>query len=1259
MKRVFTNVMGKKFCGAIVLLVLFFVAGESLAQGNFESNASGNWTVVGTWTLVSGSDGDGIPDANDNVVIRNTHTVTVSNGGVGPTVHECNNITINNGGILRTNSGTAVRTLRVSGSLTISAGGTLTVVSSGGTVTHFIEIAGDFTNNGGTFSPLVGNDVVQVIFNGTGAQAINGTSVTQTFNNVIVNKSIGTTLTVSGSTTTLNAVNFEQTSGNFTAPATTDFSGNITLTSGNYNAGVNTSIGGNFTNNGVSFISGAGTVSFDGITQEINGSSVTTFNNLTTIGSTILTTGVATIIGGDLSIGDGTTFSLSGFDLTVNGTTTIGAGASGVLSITSSTGTKIFEGLVTISTNGFWNNAANESVTFRGGITNNGLFTTGSALQTFDTNNQALTGSFIIPSIGVNGIILTNNGSVEISNNLSGTGNFFQAVGATLNLRGATTIASLTASSAGNSVEYSGNDQDVFGTTYADLVLNQSAGEASLGSDVVVEETLTLTSRNFNLAGYHLEFGALATAIAGGPFSSSKMIIATGGSEVRKSFNSAGSFTFPIGDNTGLLEYSPIQLTSSGASTIGVSIVDAKHPNNSSATNFLSRYWNIVSSSPVTVDVIATYLNTDITGSEGLISTAQLDGTFNRDSNPWVKSTVLDAGNNEAEFVGAVLTTAQTSAFTGILSTNPVAAINTGAGVTICEGDVQALLASVSSGGDAPFTYSWSPATALSATNIANPSANPVADVIYTVTVTDANGIEDTEITTITVNPRPVAPVVTFTTNTYCVGATITPPTTAGSGLQWWSDATLLTLLPTVDPENPIDTELGFSTIAAGTTTVYVTETVLGCRGPATAITLTVRANPIADAGAASIDVCEGDAVALGGSPTATAGAGSYTYSWSPATGLNNATIANPTLTASSAGNVVYTVTVTDANTCQSTDNITVNTLALPAAPAVTFTPSTYCTGATLTAPTTAGTALQWWSDVTLTSPLVTVSPTNPTGAELGFSTASAGITTVFVTQTVNGCRSVATPVTLNVISGITASLVSNDGDNIICDGTTVLFTATPIGAASYDFILNGNFGTPIQSGVSNTFSTNTLNDGDELEVVVTGGGGCTDVSNGIISTVIPTATVNAVANQVLCNGDNSTLVTFTGSNSTSYTWTNDNTSIGLAASGTGNINSFVSTNTGISPLVATITVTANNGLCVGTSQVFTVTVNPTPALSSSLTPAAICSGDTFSYTPASVTVGATFSWSRAVVVGITEAAGTGTNDPNETLTNTTSLPIN
>ncbi|MGL2966454.1 GEVED domain-containing protein [Flavobacterium sp. XGLA_31] len=70
-------------------------------------------------------------------------------------------------------------------------------------------------------------------------------------------------------------------------------------------------------------------------------------------------------------------------------------------------------------------------------------------------------------------------------------------------------------------------------------------------------------------------------------------------------------------------------------------------------------------------------------------------------------------------------------------------------GITICDGGAGAAL--LATGGT---SYSWSPATGLSAANVANPTANPTATTTYTVTGTDANGCQNTATATVTVNNR-------------------------------------------------------------------------------------------------------------------------------------------------------------------------------------------------------------------------------------------------------------------------------------------------------------------------------------------------------------------------------------------------------------------------------------------------------------------------------------------------------------------------
>src|SRR6185436_7112000 len=118
---------------------------------------------------------------------------------------------------------------------------------------------------------------------GTGVQAIKGTALSQTFYNVTIAKTAGTSLNVSGSTTTLTVQDFTQTTGDFTAPAILNINGNRLLTTGVFNAGVTINIACNWTSNGGTFNPGSNSVVFNGSSaQAINGTSASqTFYNVT------------------------------------------------------------------------------------------------------------------------------------------------------------------------------------------------------------------------------------------------------------------------------------------------------------------------------------------------------------------------------------------------------------------------------------------------------------------------------------------------------------------------------------------------------------------------------------------------------------------------------------------------------------------------------------------------------------------------------------------------------------------------------------------------------------------------------------------------------------------------------------------------------------------------------------------------------------------------------------------------------------------
>jgi len=164
--------------------------------------------------------------------------------------------------------------------------------------------------------------------------------------------------------------------------------------------------------------------------------------------------------------------------------------------------------------------------------------------------------------------------------------------------------------------------------------------------------------------------------------------------------------------------------------------------------------------------------------------------------------------------------------------------------------------------------------------------------------------------------------------------------------------------------------------------------------------------------------------------------------------------------------------------------------------------------------------------------------------------------------------------------------------------------------------------------------------------------------------TVNPTATVNPVANQVICNGAPTDAVTFSGTTTnTIYNWTNNHPEIGLASSGTSiGIPSFTAINTGNAPIVATIVVTPTTTEgCPGTPKTFTITINPEPTGFNDLIDNLSCENNAISYNlQANInntakggnSVPSSFTWTVAPnnnVTGLNNGSG---NTINATLTN-------
>jgi len=173
-------------------------------------------------------------------------------------------------------------------------------------------------------------------------------------------------------------------------------------------------------------------------------------------------------------------------------------------------------------------------------------------------------------------------------------------------------------------------------------------------------------------------------------------------------------------------------------------------------------------------------------------------------------------------------------------------------------------------------------------------------------------------------------------------------------------------------------------------------------------------------------------------------------------------------------------------------------------------------------------------------------------------------------------------------------------GRNLSADITATAPAGFEISLSSTDGYANSLVITPIAGTVSNTIiyvrSSATVVAGNISGNIILSSIGATDQPVAVSGTVNAIPSVNTPGYQVLVNGARTSLVNFTGTASI-FSWTNDTPSIGLAASGTGDISSFTAVNNTSNPVTATITVTPlNSAGCNGIPIEYTITVNPSPA---------------------------------------------------------------
>ena len=336
----------------------------------------------------------------------------------------------------------------------------------------------------------------------------------------------------------------------------------------------------------------------------------------------------------------------------------------------------------------------------------------------------------------------------------------------------------------------------------------------------------------------------------------------------------------------------------------------------------------------------------------------------------------------------------------------------------------------------APVTYVWTPSTALSATNILNPTASPTTTTTYTLTATQGTCSGQDQVT-VYVNPLPTVNAGPDVSLCAGQGSTTLNGTASASGgftgditVNIFSGSNLDETTWTMTNSLGAVIGSGGPYLAGSNNTITISNPTnppfsfnLETQGPSNS---NVAGYNILCGGLTGTSVSGGIAILTGGQTIAVpiagcAGTVTPTVTWSPGATLSSTN--SLTTTASPTTTTTYTLTAS-ANGCTNQDQVTVT---IASAPTVSVNSTSTCAGqaATLSATPSATGGTYLWSPGGQTSNTITVSPTNTTSYS--------------VVYTLNGCSSASSSGTVTVAPSPTVSVAPVT----FCPGTSVTLNAT------------------------------------------------------------------------------------------------------------------------------------------------------------------------------------------------------------------------
>ena len=771
-------------------------------------------------------------------------------------------------------------------------------------------------------------------------------------------------------------------------------------------------------------------------------------------------------------------------------------------------------------------------------FTNSGVTCTGTPF----TNTVTVMNAVPTVSIGANQTICQNTTASFTATTTNAASGYWTTTG----------LGTISPNLTNSTIVYTPSSSEI-GTVQITYFATNICGNNSASANITINSLPTVAAITGNTTLCAASTSTLSSATLGGLWSSSNAAVAT--------ISAAGVVT-GVSAGTATITYT---VTSAGCTKSVTTVVTV----NPLPTATITAIGSTVLCSGASVNLVAPNAPTGMTYSYqwNLGGTAISGATSSNYTASAAGSYTLTVTTNNG-------CTATSAATVVTLSPVPTATITAGGATTFCQGGNVVLTANSGS------TYLWS-------NGASTQSITATVSGSYYVIVTNASGCSATSTTTnVTVNPSPVATIVSNGPTSFCQGGSVTLTAGTATSYLWSNNATTQSI----------------SATTSGSYTVTLTNA-LGCSTTSLPVAVTVFATPTATitAGGATT-FCQGGNVTL----NANVGSG-LSYQW------NNFTN-NQTLVVSAAG--PYTVTVTDANGCSATSTATTITVnPLPTTTAI-FGSTALCVGTTTVLGTTS-------LNPTWSSSNTAVATVSATGVVTGVTPGTATI--AYSITNSNGCSNTAS--TTVTVSPLPSATIATIGNTTFCQGgnVTLLADNAPSGSTYvYQWRLNG---TAIVGATANTYVASTSGN---YSVTITANNLCQATSANTTVTVnpLPVLAANTGATSV-CQGSTTSLANTTATG----TWTSADNTVATINPGNGLV-----TGESAGTVLLTYTFTNANGCTSVVSTNFTVNSLPTAAITAN-GPTTFCQGGNVTLT---ASTGTAYSWSNGATTASIVASTSG-----------------